>query len=159
MKALVIYYSYEGNTRFIAKVISKQLKSDLLELKPEQPLLNTHGFTKYIWGGKQVLMKEKPELKKLSKDPEDYDLILIGTPVWAWNYTPPIRTLLSKNLINNKKVALFCTYDNNPGSSLDNMNDELSEHNVVIEEQGFQKPLQDKVKSKIKAINWVSSIA
>jgi len=41
-------------------------------------------------------MKEKPELKAFDKDLDKYDLIFIGTPVWAFNYTPAIYTFFEK---------------------------------------------------------------
>ncbi|MBI6872212.1 flavodoxin family protein [Clostridium aciditolerans] len=34
MKKLVVFYSFEGNTRYIAQSIAKAINADLLELKP-----------------------------------------------------------------------------------------------------------------------------
>lgn len=36
MKALVVYYSFEGNTRLIAHAIAEAVGADLLELKPKR---------------------------------------------------------------------------------------------------------------------------
>ena len=38
MKALVLYYSFSGNTRLIAEMVAKELNADLEELKPVKPL-------------------------------------------------------------------------------------------------------------------------
>lgn len=38
-----------------------------------------------------------------------YEVVFIGTPVWAWSVTPAIRTLLKENNFAGKKVVLFCT--------------------------------------------------
>lgn len=59
-------------------------------------------------------MKSEPELKKLSKDPNNYDIIIIGTPVRAYTYTPAIRTFLKTIQLKNKKIALFCTHEGGP---------------------------------------------
>ena len=95
MKTLVVYYSLEGNTKFIAETISKTVGADLLELKPIKDISSTW-FMKYFWWWRQVMMKEKPELKAFDKDLDKYDLIFIGTPVWAFNYTPAIYTFFEK---------------------------------------------------------------
>jgi len=41
MKTLVVYYSLEGNTKFIAETISKTVGADLLELKPIKDISST----------------------------------------------------------------------------------------------------------------------
>ncbi|HQP91981.1 MAG TPA: flavodoxin, partial [Candidatus Omnitrophota bacterium] len=87
MKKLIVFYSLDGNTRFIARAIAESTGADMMELQPRvQPELK--GFMKYLWGGRQVFMKEKPQLLSFQKNPQDYDLIFIGTPVWAFTYAP-----------------------------------------------------------------------
>ena len=36
MKKLIIFYSFEGNTKLIAENIAKAIDADILELKPEK---------------------------------------------------------------------------------------------------------------------------
>ena len=60
---------------------------------------------------------------KYKKDPKKYDLIIIGTPVWAWTTTPAIRTYLTQN--KPKKVAFFCTSGGSKGKVFEDM-EELS---------------------------------
>ena len=36
-----------------------------------------------------------------------YDLIIIGTPIWAGTYTPPIKTFLSENDLSRKAIAIY----------------------------------------------------
>jgi len=40
-------------------------------------------------------------------NPEGYDLIFIGTPVWAWEPAPPLKTFFSTCNISNKKSLYF----------------------------------------------------
>lgn len=61
MKKLVVFYSFEGNTKFLAEAIAKGIKADILELKPEKDL-KTKGFFKYPLGGVQVVFGKKPKL-------------------------------------------------------------------------------------------------
>ncbi|MCK5289167.1 MAG: flavodoxin, partial [Candidatus Omnitrophica bacterium] len=85
MKKIVIFYSFEGNTKLIAESIAKTIGADLLELKPKSEM-QSKGFMKYVWGGKAVMMKAKPELLPMDKDIKGYDILFIGTPVWAGTY-------------------------------------------------------------------------
>ncbi|SHK28792.1 Flavodoxin [Clostridium cavendishii DSM 21758] len=109
MKKLVVFYSLEGHTKFIAEAIAKELKCDLLELKPEKEIAKT-GFKKYFWGGMSVMLKEKPALQNQIPDLKEYDSIFIGTPVWAGTYAPAVNTFLSNSIINQKKIALFASH-------------------------------------------------
>ena len=76
MKSLVIYYSLEGNTKLIADTIKNELNSDVLELRTKKQYPNK-GFKKYLWGGKSVILKEKPKLLNKYIDISIYDKIFI----------------------------------------------------------------------------------
>ena len=61
MKNLIIYFSLEGNTKFIAESIAEEIECDIMELIPSKKY-STGKIGKYFWGGKSVMFKEKPEL-------------------------------------------------------------------------------------------------
>ncbi|PLX22208.1 flavodoxin [Candidatus Parcubacteria bacterium] len=152
MKSIVVYYSLTENTKFLAKEIAKFVNADLLELKPEKEI--SKGLTKYLWGGKQVFMKEKPKLNKIDKKIENYDQIFIGTPVWAWTFTPPIRTFLSENKIAGKKVYLFASHEGGLGKTLEDLKKQL-ENNKQISKIDFYKPLENIEKCKKQIAEWL----
>ena len=117
MKKAIIYYSMSGNTEYIAKNISEKIGADLIKITPKKEYPNK-GLKKFLWGGKSAIMGETPELEEYSFDSEKYDYIIFGTPVWANNFTPPIRTFIkdNKDKLNNKKIAVFLCYS---GGGLD----------------------------------------
>ena len=143
MKILVIHYSLEGNTKFIAQKIAEATGADFLELKPKKETVKPHSLSKYLWGGKQVMMKEKPEILPFSYNPEEYDLLFIGTPVWAWSFTPPITTFLSNAKLADKKIALFCSHGGAMGKTFENMEKELA-GNKIVGKIDFKEPLKNK---------------
>ena len=96
MKTLIVYYSMSGNVEFIAKELAEKLQADTLRLEPETSYPDK-GMKKFLWGGKSALMGEKPVLKPYEAKLEDYDRIVIGTPVWASTFAPPIRTFVEEN--------------------------------------------------------------
>ena len=108
MKTLIVYYSLEGNTEYAAGRIAAALQADTLRLRPKKAYADK-GFAKFFWGGKSAVMAEKPELEPYEIDLADYDRIILGFPVWASNFTPPLRTFLSEHLteIKGKQVAAF----------------------------------------------------
>jgi hypothetical protein len=72
-----------------------------------------HGSRGGMLGYLQSLLgslREKPSrIAATGKDPLTYDLIIIGTPVWAWSVSSPIRAYLIANMAKLPEVAFFCT--------------------------------------------------
>lgn len=106
MKILTVFYSRTETTKKIAETISKRLKSDTEEIID---LTDRSGITGWLKGGKDAKSKALTKIKPTQKDPSKYDLIIIGTPIWAWDVTPAVRTYLSDNKAKIKKIAVFCT--------------------------------------------------
>ena len=108
MKTAVVYYSLQGNIRYVAEKVAAKLGADLIELIPVKAYPDK-GMKKFIWGGSAVTFKKKPELKPYSFNTGDYDLIILGTPVWASGFTPPLRTFLEDNDLTGKKIAVIAS--------------------------------------------------
>lgn len=157
MRTLVVYYSLEGNTRFIAETIARSINGDILELKPEKDVPDK-GLLKFVLGGKQVVFKECPKLKTLEKNIEDYDFIFLGSPVWAGTFVPAFNTFFSKKEIENKKVALFGCYGGQSGKIFGDFRKHLA-NSTVVGEIGFKEPLKnDKELNKSRAEKWSQNI-
>jgi menaquinone-dependent protoporphyrinogen IX oxidase len=107
MKTLVVYYSRTGLTKKVATYISTKLNADLDEVIDKK---SRSGPIGYMTGGRDA-MKEVLTSITNAHNPKDYDLIIIGGPVWAWTVTPAIRTYLDQNVdaLRVKKVAFFAT--------------------------------------------------
>lgn len=110
---------------------------------------------KYFRGGKQVMMKETPLLKPYNMDFDKYETIYIGTPVWAFTYTPAIRSFLKQTTLQNKKIVLFCTHEGGPKQTLDNLEKELKGNKIVAKKDFNRKILEkntDLLNKEIKKI-------
>ena len=108
MRNLIVYYSLEGTTKYVAEKIAEKLEADILELIPKKSY-HSKGILKFIFGGKSAIMAEKPALEDYNIDLSLYDRIILGSPVWASNFTPPIRSFIldNKSQLNNKKFACY----------------------------------------------------
>jgi flavodoxin len=156
-KILVVYYSLTGNTKFVAEHISNELNADIEELKPIKDL-NPDSGTKYFWGGMKAKMKSKPKLEELKYSPLEYDLIIIGTPVWAWTLSPPIRSYCSEFNLEDKKVALFTSSSGNGIKAMKRFKD-VMEKSSIIGEYRFQDPLTNNPEqAKTQATTWAKEL-
>ena len=116
MKTLVVYYSRTGTTKKVGEEIARQLKADeeeILDVKSRAGLLG------YMRSGKEATMRSTPEIKPTKKKPDSYNLVVIGTPIWGWTVSSPVRTYLIRNKGKFKKMAFFCTCGGQSGKAFD----------------------------------------
>lgn len=152
MKTIVIYYTLEGNTKYVAETLAKILDADLLELKPVKPIKSL-GFSKYIWGGKQVVMNEKPKLKPYKYDPDQYDLTILASPIWASHFTPVFSTFLNNNIIRGNIALIGCNEGGGCTKAFSILEEQLRKNNKeinIIETLDLMTPLKDKERTKEK---------
>ncbi len=157
MRKLVVYYSLEGNTRFAGRIVAGTIGADLLELRPSKDL-DPRGAMKYILGGRQVVRKIKPELLPFDRKAEDYDLLFIGTPVWAFSYAPALASFFSAVKLRDKKIALFCCHGGSKGKTLEKMKRQLA-GNEIIGQFDLKEPLklgQEEAAEKLRI--WAAEI-
>ena len=156
-KILIVYYSLTGNTQFIAETLRDSIEADILELKPIKELKADSG-SRFMLGGYQSKMKVKPKLMDFDINPLEYDLIILGTPVWAWNISPPLRSFLSKFDLTGKKLALWMCHAGDGIKAMSRFKEALKGVNIV-ETISFQDPLKkDSDRNKEKAIAWINNV-
>jgi len=107
MSPLVVYFSQTGNTKFVAEKIAEAVNADIEEVVEVEK--REGGFINIMLGGRDGMMGRKSKIKVTEKNPSNYDEVFIGAPVWGFNVAPAIRTYLSENKIEGKKLGLFCT--------------------------------------------------
>ena len=107
MKTAIIYYTMSENTKYAAEKIAEILGADLIQISP-QKAYKDKGFVKFIWGGRSALMGEAPKLMPYQFDAASYDRIILGTPIWASTFAPPIRSFIRENpMISQKELGAF----------------------------------------------------
>ena len=127
MKSAIVFYSMSGNTKFAAEIIAEKTDSDLIEIKPEKQYPDK-GLRKYLWGGKSAVMGDTPKLLPYTFDADKYDTIIFGYPVWASNFTPPIKSFIKENIEKTagKDFAAFaCSMGGGADKSIDKLKNYL----------------------------------
>ncbi|TVP94568.1 MAG: hypothetical protein EA374_06640 [Acholeplasmatales bacterium] len=156
-KSLILYYTYDGNTEKVARIIKNQLNCDMESIKPIKEM-QTKGFGKYFWGGTKVFMRKKPKLMKIVSDIPSYDVLLIGTPVWAWTMAPPIVSLLGLDSLKNKAVYFFYTHEGWPGKIEEKFQKLLNPSNQLIDSKGINRAKRTLEELEEEIVLWVQAM-
>ncbi|MDR1635711.1 MAG: NAD(P)H-dependent oxidoreductase [Treponema sp.] len=158
MKTLIVYYSYEGSCALVAETLKELLNADIFEIKTEDEK-KRGGLAKFVWGGRQVLTHSKPALKPYVFDSDPWDLIILGTPVWAGSPAPAMASFLDKTKISGKRIALFACHAGGIGKALEKLK-ALLPLNTIAGEIGIVNPRrQGKQELKVKLEAWVKELA
>ncbi len=156
-KVLIVYYSFEGATEMVAESISNALKFDILSIKPVKEI-KSKGFSKYVWGGAQVVMGIVPKIEPIQIDLDEYDTILLGSPIWAGTFAPPLRTFLENKKVRNKRIAYFFTHDGGADFAVERAKEAISLHNTFFASLGLENVRNNQESSKKQAVDWAKSI-
>lgn len=106
MRTLVVYYSRTGHTRQIAKEIAERCGADLEEISELHPRQGAWGA---MLSAVQVLFGARPAIKPTGTNPDNYDMVVLGTPVWIQRPAPAVSSYLQQYGAQCKQVAFFCT--------------------------------------------------
>ena len=122
-KILVVYYSAQTHTRRVAERIASNLNADIFEIVPEE--IYTEDDLDWSLSGSRCCkeyynkdLREVPLKETAVPNWEEYDIVLIGYPIWwsiaAW----PTNSFVKANDFANKTVIPFCTsYSSELGES------------------------------------------
>lgn len=135
-KVLVSYFSASGVTKRVAEKVATAINGDLFEIEPVDKYTNAD----LDWTNKQsrstIEMRDKtfrPPIKSRVQNINDYDLVILGFPVWWYTAPTIINTFIEENDLVGKDIYVFVT----SGSS------------------GSEKSFND-LKNAYKNINFVS---
>ena len=123
-RILVVYYSRTGTTRKVAEYIREALGDELEEIVDKK---NRSGPIGWLFAGKDAGEKNLTEIEAPVYDPFEFDLIVIGSPVWNDTVSTPIRTYLTQNKERLHRTALFTTQGNEETNAIKDMMEILNE--------------------------------
>jgi flavodoxin len=106
MKILIAYYSRTGTTKKAVLALSEKLQAEIEEIRDTA---DRKGIKGYLISGRDATKRRLTVLGESFFDPANFDLVIIGTPIWSWNLSVPARTYLENNKAKIKKCALLCT--------------------------------------------------
>ena len=159
MKKLIVYYTWTGNTEAAAKALAAETGADIRVLKEKKERRKASGFLSAAFG---ALTGSKSALKDPDYNTEGYDIIFIGTPVWAAHSVPAINTWIHNAVFHDRAVYLFTTNASGKSKrSIDSLTGRITnkggkvQGSFTIRAERNGKVDPQKVRSQIKA--WVKS--
>ncbi len=114
-KILVIYFSETGNTQKLAKLISDKVGGDFIRIETEK--VYPTDYNELVDDAKKEKENDdRPKLKTLNINLDDYDTIFIGYPIWWYQMPMAMYTLFDNYDFADKTIIPFNTHEGS-GSS------------------------------------------
>ena len=90
---LCVYYSRTGHTEKLMREIAAELNCEIVKLDDG---VDRSGLKGWLRSGMQAMARRLPKVKpfKTALPLGVYDLVIIGTPVWAGRCSAPVRSFL-----------------------------------------------------------------
>lgn len=106
--ALVVYFSWSGNTESVAQAIQAQTDADIFEIVPQQPYSDDYDAVVDLAQQEQQ-EDARPAIADSIENIAQYDVIYVGFPNW-WGDMPMILyTFFDSYDLSGKTIAPFCT--------------------------------------------------
>ena len=120
-KILVAYYSRadenyvvgtitKGNTEIIAEMIAKKTGGTLLHVEPAKEYPKKYDDCINV-AKKELAQDARPAIKPVNVNPEEFDEIYVGYPVWWGEMPMPMFTFFEKYNLKGKTIHPFVTHE------------------------------------------------
>ena len=149
-KVLVVYYSRTGITEKIGGLLAVALEADQEKVTDKK---DRSGIWGYLVAGKDAGFENLTEIGKLKYDPADYDLVIIGTPIWAWNMTPAIRTYIDRNKKKLKNVVFYTTSGGTSYEKVVPYMEKALGHKAMLKNGFLEKEVKKDSKEMVEKLN------
>ncbi len=130
MRTLCIYHSETGNTHSVMETLSTATGADLIRVRD---LAGYGKVTMYILGAPRAHKGACATIDPDVIDSSGYDLVILGSPVWASRPTPAANAMIQAlENCSGKKVVLVCTSRSTPGETLTLMETHAKERGMEV---------------------------
>jgi len=119
-KILLVWYSRTGTTREVAMQVQQEIACDTEELVD---CINRRGIVGWLRSAFDARLKHLTTLEATHHQPREYDLVIVGTPVWSGSLPPAVRTYLGAHRYQFPRLAFFST---NEGRGTKRVFDEMA---------------------------------
>ena len=108
-KILVAYYSLTGKTEKVARAIADTSGGTLYKIQVAKSYPSDARERRAMLE-LEIEENELPPLATTDINPENYDIIFLGSPVWANHISQPVKSFLAKYNLTDKHVIPFVTH-------------------------------------------------
>lgn len=145
----------QGNTEYVATVISEATGGDLFEIKTVHTYPGTH--KELIDAAKKESDEDaRPALATHIKNLNEYDVVFIGFPNWWYDMPQPLYTFFDEYDFSNKTIIPFCTHGGSRFSDAIKTIREMEKSATVLDGYAIARNRVDNSKDGI--LNWLEKI-
>ncbi|MBQ7154201.1 MAG: SUMF1/EgtB/PvdO family nonheme iron enzyme [Synergistaceae bacterium] len=108
-KAIIVFFTWSGNTQGIAYEIQKQTGAEIFELVPE-PAYSENYNTVLREAQRDQHRQARPKLKHNIENFGQYDVIILGFPNWWASIPMPVASFLEEYDFTGKTIMPFCSH-------------------------------------------------
>ncbi len=107
MKTLVVYYSLKGHTKKAAELIAAPLSAELEEIRE---IRSRKGLWGFLRSGREAATGFAAPVLPAEHRAEEYDLVVVATPVWAGRPSSPVNGFLAQHGKNIARLGVVLTH-------------------------------------------------
>lgn len=108
---LIVYYSRTGFTKQLAQELAVHLRADLEEIVDKK---DRSGALGYLFSGRDAWQEKTTDIQKITRQPDNYKLVIVATPVWAFKCSTPVVTFLKQyGKLCQQNIAFMATQGSN----------------------------------------------
>lgn len=108
-RVLVAYHTRTGHTRTVAETILRATGGDAFEIEPATPYPDDYDQL-VAQNVEEQQSGYLPPLRRHVEQIADYDVVLLGSPLWNVRLTPPVRSFLYAHDLSRSLIAPFTTF-------------------------------------------------
>lgn len=159
MARLIVYYSLEGSTAFLSEELKTMLGegTDILRLIPDKEPPKK-GFLKIMVGGFFAISRKHVTLDPILVDLDDYDTIILASPIWAGTYPPAMGEFLRRYQLKNKTLHLILTSGSGDIDKARAGFEEILGEAKITSVLNLPQPLKDTIISREKLAAYAKEI-
>ena len=107
-ETLVLYYTRTGTNKIIAEYVQSQVPgAQIAEIKTQD---DRSGILGFITCSFDQWFDRDADINELPINTEDYNNVIICSPIWMQNLSSPARTFIKQSNLKGKSLYLFVTY-------------------------------------------------
>ncbi len=156
-KTLIVYFSWSSNTETMANYIHDKIGGDIERIEPVNAYPTNYNET----ADKAKAERDngdRPEFKSLEYNPEDYDIIFIGYPIWWYELPMIMRTFFDTYDFSGKTIVPFNTHEGSGDGGTYQLISQLEPNATVLEGLAIRGGDISNDSSKDRVISWIEGL-
>lgn len=139
----------------MANIIHEITGSNIVEIEPEEPYPDVYNEVVARFQNERdnnIL----PSLRTQVENMNDYDTLIVGSPIWGGLLSPPVKSFLAGYDLSGKKILPFCTHGGSgTAQSVDNIR-EVCPYSEILQPLAVYGSRAENSRNEIE--EWLATI-